>query len=460
MAGPVLIIWPFISFALFAILGPARGLIWSVMVGYLFLPEGFAFSFSGLPEYEKSSAIAIGALVPAIVFYRKAIPMGTSDLLFKVTMFSCLIVLLLSPIGTYLTNTETLINGPVVRRGLTQWDTIAIASNLVIWFAPLLLAWRFLRTPEQHRDVLIALVALGLAYTLLVLFELRMSPQLNKWIYGYFPHSWRQHLRGGGFRPIVFLRHGLWVGFFLFSVVIAAIALSRDKTLPRPVFLGAAAWVLVVLILSRNLGATMLAIMWLPVVTFIALRTQVRAASIVAVILLGYPWLSQASLTPATRLLETVSSFSAARAQSFQFRLDNEHLLLERAMEKPAYGWGGYSRQRVYDEHGRDHTLTDGVWIIAFGQRGWVGYLAFFGLLSVPILFLGRTARRKKLTPAIAGMAVITAGNLMYLIPNSTLSPIAMLLLGTIAAFVQFSKKKDLPPEDRTVRYTRFETPD
>lgn len=50
-----------------------------------------------------------------------------------------------------------------------------------------------------------------LAYSLLALWEVRMSPRLNREIYGFFGHSWSQHVRYGGYRPILFLNHGIWV---------------------------------------------------------------------------------------------------------------------------------------------------------------------------------------------------------------------------------------------------------
>lgn len=465
MAGVALLSWPIIAFVFFAALGPSRGLIWSVTFGYLFLPEGYGFSLEGLPEYNKLSAISAGALIPSLIYYRRVPQVPTIDPLFRTVMFGCLAVLLVSSFGTYLTNTETLVNGPAVRRGLKPWDTVGMTSDLVIWLMPLLLAWRFLRTPDDQRQVLFAVLALGLAYTLLVLFELRMSPQLNNWIYGYFPHSWRQHLRGGGYRPIIFLQHGLWVGFFLFTVVIAAMALGRDKSLPQPLLIVAGFWSLFILMISENLGATMLAFMWVPVVLFLGFRTQMLLVSAVAVIALSYPLLSKASLTPATKLLDVVSTYSPDRARSFQFRLENEGVLLDRALQKPIFGWGGYSRQRLLDDQGRDQTLTDGLWIISIGQRGWVGFLAFFGLLAVPLLFLRRAVRQKEMSPAIVGMAVIMAGNLIYLIPNSALSPIGMMMAGTLAAFVQFGTTKtgETAPQaptpdvrDLQTRYTRF----
>lgn len=464
MAAAALIAWPVVTLILFIALGPARGLIWSVSVGYLFLPEAYGFDLPGLPPLKKGTVLSLGLLPPALLYWTKVDRVPVAAPFFRFSVLSCLTVLLLGSFATVGTNTETLVNGPVVRNALSSRDAISMMSDIVLWLVPFLLAWRFLRKPKHHREVLIAVVALGLIYTLPVLFELRMSPQLNNWIYGYFPHSWTQHVRGGGYRPIVFLRHGLWVGFFLFSVALAAMALSREKVMVRPLWILAGIWCFVVLVLSRNLGATLLAVAFLPVVLAFGLKMQIRVASIAALVLLSYPLLSQASLTPATKLLETIQPLSPERAQSLQFRLDNEHLLLERALEKPTFGWGGWNRQRVFDERGRDQTITDGLWIIIIGTRGWVGYLAFFGLLTLPILFLLRASRRKEITPAISGMSLIMAGNYIYMIPNSTLSPIAFLMLGAVAAYVLYGAAENeepstpiKPEREGSPRYTRFE---
>lgn len=61
------------------------------------------------------------------------------------------------------------------------------------------------------------LVIAGLIYTVPMLYEIRMSPQLHTIFYGYFPHSFGQQARGGGFRPVVFMGHGLLVGFLRLS---------------------------------------------------------------------------------------------------------------------------------------------------------------------------------------------------------------------------------------------------
>ena len=61
------------------------------------------------------------------------------------------------------------------------------------------------------------------------LFEVRFSPQLNIWIYGFFQHDFQQMIRGGSFRPIVFLPHGLWVALFFLSTLVAAAALLHRR---------------------------------------------------------------------------------------------------------------------------------------------------------------------------------------------------------------------------------------
>lgn len=58
-----------------------------------------------------------------------------------------------------------------------------------------------------------------------MLYEVRLSPQLHRIFYGYFPHSFAQQVRGGGFRPVVFLQHGLWVAFFAMMMTVVTFAL-------------------------------------------------------------------------------------------------------------------------------------------------------------------------------------------------------------------------------------------
>jgi hypothetical protein len=127
---------------------------------------------------------------------------------------------------------------------------------------------------------------------------------------------------------------------------------------------------------------------------------------------------------------------SAQRAGSFQFRVENEDRLLNKANQKPLFGWGTWGRNRVFDqESGADLTITDGEWILRFGMYGWVGYLALFGLFAASA-FSALTSVRGPITSssiALAGLTLILAVNLVDLIPNANLLPLTYLLAGSIA---------------------------
>jgi len=468
-----LLLWPLISLGLFGAFGVKRGVILTVVIGYLFLPSSFAIDLPILPPYDKSTAITVGLVLGYILFARRRREevgdLRSGDRMFGRLLTGLFLLYALTPVFTYLTNREGLSFGPTYLQGLRPWDAITMSGNAAILFVPFFVGLRVLSQPEDHRLVLKVLVGAGLFYSLLALFEVRMSPQLHTWVYGYFPHSFAQHIRGGNFRPVVFLNHGLALGLFLLSTLLASIALSRAvEPERRMMFLVVTGWFFLVLLISRNLGASLLAVLFVPVVLFVGIGLQARIAAIVAIVFLLYPAVRQTDVLPLERFTSFISTISAERASSFQTRLDNEQALLARALEKPLFGWGGYGRNRIFNEWGQDTSITDGIWIIELGSRGWVGYVGFFGLVTLPVLRLRRVRQRKEILPVTAGIAIIMAANFMDMVPNSTLSPIGLLLLGALAGFARFDPVGQPteagatePGKDaRGLRYTRFGGPD
>ena len=73
-----------------------------------------------------------------------------------------------------------------------------------------------------------------------------------------------------------------------------------------------------------------------------------------------------------------VAKISEDRAESLNYRIYAETLLLERARERPVLGWGAWGRSRVKDDDGRDRVAVDGLWIIFLGTNGLVGLLSFY----------------------------------------------------------------------------------
>ncbi|EKE43263.1 hypothetical protein OCGS_2600 [Oceaniovalibus guishaninsula JLT2003] len=467
--------WPLAMLAIFARQPVASALVWTVIVGHLFLPQGIAFDFPGVPAFDKTSIPAVTLVVAVLIFGRRgrrgvpdAPPLVDAGPGVGRVLICLALLLVVSPLLTVLSNADGVSVGARWLPGLRMWDVFNVSAGLLAPIVPFFVARRYLVTVESHRLVLRALLVMGLVYSLLILIEIRMSPQLNVWIYGYFQHSFAQHVRAGGYRPIVFLPHGLWVGFFLFSVVVAAVALVRvsPKGTTRTRYVWAALWMLLILSLSRNLGAMALALMLAPLVLLVPALWQARVAMAVSLVVLFYPAVRQAGLIPMDRITRIAASISQDRAQSLQFRFRNEDQLLERALERPVAGWGGWGRSRVYDpETGNDISTTDGYWIVILGTSGWVGYIALLGLLTMPVIALPRTARRKPLPPETAALGLIMAGNFIYMVPNSTLSPIGWMMAGALAGFAQFDLVRAAPPAEarplprnaaRAPRYTRF----
>ncbi|MBV5327317.1 MAG: hypothetical protein JZU65_06720, partial [Chlorobium sp.] len=83
------------------------------------------------------------------------------------------------------------------------------------WGVPFLAGRIYFKDESTIKDLHRGIIIGGLIYMVLCLYEIRMSPQLNNMLYGFFPHSWVQHLRYGGFRPIVFMQHGLMVALWM-----------------------------------------------------------------------------------------------------------------------------------------------------------------------------------------------------------------------------------------------------
>ena len=93
-------------------------------------------------------------------------------------------------------------------------------------------------------------------------------------------------------------------------------------------------------------------------------------------------------------------------------------------------------------QKGRGRVLLNKAAHHDLGAR-WIGYVGIFGLLAVRVMFLARAARRREISYATTGMAVIVAANLIYLIPNATLSAITWMMAGALAGFVQFIPRQE-----------------
>ena len=444
-----LFVWPLISVVFFIKLRLPLAIILTILGGFLFLPENTELNLPGIPGLDKRSIPALTALVLALIFADRATTAGQPASLFprQPLIVLLLIVLVAGAVLTALTNDDPLIYGFLTLPGLQLYDAASTTASALLMILPLLLARRFIADPEAQRLLLMVLCVAALGYSLLVLFEVRMSPQLNRWIYGFFPHSWSQHIRAGGFRPVVFLQHGLVLGIFLCMAILATLALVRIDTRRRRLFLLVALWLFGTLMLSRNLGAVFITVALMPVIFMLGVRGQLLVAAIISGVFLAYPVVRASQILPIDQIIRLAEDIDPQRADSFVFRLNHEESLLSKASERPAFGWGGWGRGRVYDDVGNDISVTDGAWIITLGMDGWTGYVARYGLLTLPVFLLLLHRRRYGIGPETAALAVLLAANLIDLVPNSSNTPLTWLLAGALWGRLEWRVVSKLQPE-------------
>lgn len=402
--------------------------------GYLLLPHGIAKDFPLLPPLDKDTIPAAAALVLTWFACRDPrraggalpgwLPRDGLALLFMAMM-------VFGGIGTALANTEVAISGGARLQAMKPYDGFSRALNAAVLLLPFLLARKVFATTEGQRVLAIVLVGSAVAYAVLALWEVRMSPQLNREIYGFFPHSWIQHKRGGGFRPIIFLSHGLLIGIYFASAIILAFGLARTEVKHRTRYIAAGIWLLIAIVLSKVLGALALTLLMLPILLFLPRRMQVITAAALGAVVMLYPILRNADLIPTQAIVDMAASVSTERAESLNYRIVNEDRLLERAAEKPLFGWGGFARNRVFNERGKDISVTDGYWLILFGQGGWVRYIGEFGLLLLGVFRLF-FQRRDKIDPITVTLALALIVNLIDLLPNAGISPLTWMITGAL----------------------------
>ncbi|SEW44400.1 hypothetical protein SAMN04488515_3189 [Cognatiyoonia koreensis] len=438
-------VWPVIGIILFNKLKLPAAICSTIFGGFLLLPERIGLDLPVLPTLDKHSIPVVTALImTSIVLLRPRQWTHTNPgwVPRSIVVLAFIVLLFIGTFGTVLTNQDPLVYGSRYLSGMKLYDGFSFSLSIVITLIPLIIARKALASPQAQRTLLIALAVSALAYSAPALWEIRMSPQLHRQIYGFFQHSFNQQIRAGGFRSMVFLSHGLTLSMFFCLAILASAALARTSGPAKRIrWWALVGFLTVVLILNKTLGALAITLLVLPLMILLRARAQLLVAACIAGIVMTYPLLRAANVIPVDRVVALAESIDPARASSLSFRLRNEDILLEKARERPFFGWGGWSRNRVYNDAGRDLSVTDGVWVIHFGVGGWFRYIGFFGLLCWPIIALF-ISKRDRLDPYSAALALILAAKLLDMIPNAGSDPYVWLIVGSLIGRLELASLK------------------
>lgn len=432
-----LMLWPLVSVVLFKRLPPERAVIWTILGAYLVLPPIAEFDLPLVPDMDKFSIANICALAGAVFILKDKVRLWPRSRIAALLALGYVLV----AIPTVLTNREPIVFEAGRLPGLRLLDMASVLSNQVIVLFPFLLGRQYLGNDKGLRELALAFAIGGLAYSIPSLLEVRLSPQLNTWIYGFFQHSFGQMMRDGGFRPIVFLPHALWLALFMVTAIVSAAALARTtEGAEQRRWMVAVVYLLIILYLCKSLASQLYALGLVPVVFLAPRRWQALLAVVLAMIAISWPMLRNLGLIPLDAILAQAEAISPDRAQSLGYRFGNETELLQRAHEKTLFGWGGWGRNLVRDMiTGEILTIPDGRWILTFGTFGWVGYLCEMGLLATPVvfLFLHMGKAGQSLSRFATPMALILAATMVDMLLNDTLVPIVWLVAGAVLGYAE-----------------------
>jgi hypothetical protein len=422
------LVWiPFI-FYLFQHHPARRVLVISFIAAWLFLPEA-RIPLPGIPDLTKMSVTCYGILLATFIFdvgHLKSYKFGWLDI--------PMLIWCVCPFVTSVVN------------GLGPYDGFASAlDQTVTWGLPFFLGRIYLNSFSAMRELAIGIVIGGLIYVPLCLFEARMSPQLHRMVYGFANFDFLQSIRYGGYRPTVFMAHGLMVGAWMMAAALISLWLWKTKVIAK-VWKLPMSWVVALLfatvIIVKATGAWMLLIYGI-ITLFIA--KWFRTAFLVPLISLGiviYLYCAATGIYLGDQVVTFMinNGFPRERIESYEFRVRNEKILAEKAQQQMIFGWGGYGRSRIFNEYGRDISVTDSLWIIAYGVYGMVGLWSITGSLLLPSLaFMRRYPARLWGSPNVAPAAAVAVLVVLYMLDcvlNAMTNPVYALCSGGLAGVV------------------------
>lgn len=371
-ASLALFLYPVFVVGLFIALPPRRAIFIAYLVGWMYLPL-FVINLPGLPDYGKTTATNL-IVLPCIILFDLS---RFSRLRFSWADLAVLAWVLV-PLATSLSN------------GLGVYDGLSSAfDHLLRYGFPYVVGKLYLSSSQDLMEFRNVYVFMALSYFPLCLFEMRMSPQLHAIVYGFAgrPSFERVPIFGPlSYPPTVFMNSAFEVNFM---VLIATIIVFCSCRTANPMrlhgFHAASLFVFLFLfsVLCKKWSGIGLLLMGLT-----AAKTRSRGILFgLAFFPILYMTLFISGIWRGEGLADWVRPFSERRADSIQFRIDNDNPLVQKALERPWLGWGGWGRNRVYNDEGNTGSVTDSHWMIILGVNGMIGLLSHFLIFAIPGFF-------------------------------------------------------------------------
>lgn len=312
----------------------------------------------------------------------------------------------------------------------------------------------YFQTATDCKELCLGILLGALVYVPLCAYEIRMSPQLHAMFYGASPFSdAKMGRRWGGFRPTVFMQHGLMVGVWMATACATSFWLWRTRSVEKllwvpmwAIFFG----LLVTTVLVKATGAIVLLFGIIGIMyCLINFRSKLPFVAVLVVIP-SYLFIRTTGLWDGIAFSEWLGTqVSPDRADSLWYRLTMENQTVGRMTNRGMFGWGGWGRafDFTFDLKGVPTLIVpDSFWIVTFGANGYYGLITVFTFyLLGPAILLFKLTQREWADPRYAPITGIAIVSLLYALDclfNAMVNPIFIVMLGAVTGMAARLERK------------------
>ena len=426
----MLLAWVPISLTLFALLPARRAALATLLLGWMFLPI-MKIPIPGIPDYDKGAAISYALFFGVLIFDSNRL------LRFRLHWSDLAVItwIAAAPLSSIANN-------------LGAYDAVSqIWQGFFAWGVPYLIGRLYLNSPAGLRDFFWAMLLAGIIYVPFVLYEVRMSPQLHRLVYGEAQHNFIQTMRGGGWRPMVFMNHGLQLSLFMAAASIAGLCLWRFSGVRKIAGLSTGVFVAAIaatLLLCKSTGAILICLIAGTIIWPAAGIWPRRLVMTVVPLFLITRVVFNGTIEPL--ILSAAGFFGEDRARSLSYRFESEQTLIDNFWAHPILGGGGWNFLQSTDSWtGEVSTVVpDSLWVIAMATTG------ALGLVSLQMATWWPAARAmvsRRSSPEITGAGMILGMIVLDSLVNAMTPAIIISLAGGLAC-IRRPQQRELSPRD------------
>jgi len=418
--------WPLVVLVLFTVLPPRKAVIVGMLGAWLFLPMA-EYPLPGLPDITKMSISCVTVFLGTMIF-----DAGRFSRLRWSWVDLAMIAWVLVPLPSAVSN------------GYGAYEGFSGAlEQAVAWGLPYLIGRLYFSDLDGLRELALGIFVAGLVYVPLVLFEARMSPQLHTWVYGFHQHDFVQSRRGDGWRPTVFMQHGLAVAMFMGTAAVCGVWMWTAGRVRTVRMIGGAVptWILAVGLFAVAAACrSSYALMLMLAGTGALLLSRVLGTRVILAGMLLIAPLYVAARTvggwDAQVLRDVAGMMDQDREGSLGVRLESEDVCWRFMQSSLLFGDGRMDRLMLRESDG-ERFVPDGLWLIVLTKNGVFGLAAMFAFLLGPTaLYLRRFPAQLLLGAEMAGATVMATVMVLYAMDNllnAMVNPIYLLGAGGVA---------------------------